>query len=69
MFRGGWSWLKRYDGVQIGGMVGLLLEDSLEEAVSDGGLAGSSVMASPEAAEMGSLFDVAGHGELEDVGT
>ena len=51
MFRGGWSWLKRYDGVQIGGMVGLLLvEGSLEEAVSDGGLAGSSVLASPEAA-------------------
>ena len=52
----------------IGGMVGLLVEGSLEEAVSDGGLAGSSVLASPEAAELGSLYCVAGHGKLEEVG-
>ena len=52
----------------IGGMVGLLVEGSLEEAVSDGGLSGSSVLASPEAAELGSLYCVAGHGELEEVG-
>ena len=36
----------------IGGMVGLLVECSLEEAVSDGSLPGSSVLASPEAAEL-----------------
>ena len=52
----------------IGGMVGLLVEGSLEEAVSDGGLSGSLVLASPEAAELGSLYCVAGHGELEEVG-
>ena len=47
---GGRGWLKRYYGVKVGGMVGLLVEGSLEEAASDGGLAGSSVLASPEAA-------------------
>ena len=52
----------------IGGMVGLLVEGSLEEAVSDGRLAGSSVLALPEAAELGSLDCVAGHGELKEVG-
>ena len=52
-----------------GGMVvSLLVECSLEEAVSDGGLSGSSVLALPEAAELGSLYCVAGHGELEEVG-
>ena len=60
--------MKRCDGVRIGGVVGLLLEGSLEEAVSDGSLAGSSVLASPEAAELGSLYCVAGHGKLEEVG-
>ena len=52
----------------IGGMVGLLVEGSLEEAVSDGCLAGSSVLASLEAAELGSLYCVAGHGDLKEVG-
>ena len=52
----------------IGGMVGLVVEGSLEEAVSDGGLSGFSVLASPEAAELGSLYCVAGHGKLEEVG-
>ena len=52
----------------IGGMVDLLVEGSLEEVVSDGGLSGSSVLASSEAAELGSLYCVAGHGELEEVG-
>ena len=32
----------------VGGMVGLLVECSLEEAVSDGSLSGSSVLALPE---------------------
>ena len=49
-------------------MVGLLVEGSLEEAGSDGDLAGSSVLASPEAAELGSLYCVAGLGELKEVG-
>ena len=53
----------------IGGTISLLVEGSLEKAVSDGGLEGSSVMASPEAAELGSLYCVAGHGEVEEVGT
>ena len=61
--------MKRCYGVRIGGMVGLLSKGSLEEAVSDGGLAGSSVLASPEASKLGSLYRVAGHGELEEVGT
>ena len=60
--------MKRYYGVLVGGMVGLLVEGSLEEAVSDGGLAGSSVLALPEAAELGSLYCVAGHGELKELG-
>ena len=46
----------------IGGMVSLLVECSLEEAVSDGGLSGSSVLASPEAAELGSLYASLGMG-------
>ena len=45
----------------IVGMVGLLVEGSLEEAVSDGGLAGSSVLALPEAAELRCLDCIAGH--------
>ena len=65
----GWGWLKRHYGVRIGSMVGLLVEGSLEEVVGDGGLAGSSVFASPEVAELGSLNCVAGHWELEEVGT
>ena len=52
----------------IGGMVGLLVKGSLKEAVRDGGLAGSSVLASPEAAELGSLYRVTGHGELKEMG-
>ena len=52
----------------ICGVVGLLVKGSLEEAVSDGGLSGSSVLASPEAAELGSLYCIAGHGKLEEVG-
>ena len=61
--------MKRYYGVLVGVMVGLLVEGSLEEAVGDGGLAGSSVLTSPEAAELGSLNCVAGRWELEEVGT
>ena len=52
----------------ISGVIRLLLESSLEEVESDGSLAGSSVLASPEAAELESLDCVAGHGELEEVG-
>ena len=62
---GGRGWLKRYYDVRVGGMVGLLVEGSMEEAVGDGGLAGSSELASPEAAKLGSLYCVAGHGELK----
>ena len=61
--------MKRCYGVLIGGMVGLLVEGSLEEAVSDGGLAEFSVLASLEAAELGSLYCVTRRGELEEVGT
>ena len=50
-------------------MVGLLVEGSLEEATGDGGLAGSSVLASPEAVESGGLNCIAGHWELEEMGT
>ena len=59
--------MKRCYNVLVGGMVSLLVEGSLKEAVSDGGLAGSSVLASPEAAELGGLNCVAGHWELEEV--
>ena len=66
---GGWGWLKRHYGVRVGGMVGLLVEGSLEEAIGDGGLAGSSVLALSEEAELRSLNCVAGHWELEEMGT
>ena len=50
-------------------MVGLLVEGSLEEANGYGGLTESSVLASPEAAELRSLNCVAGRWELEEVET
>ena len=45
-------------------MVGLLVECTLEETVGDGSLSGSSVLTSPEAAELCCLYCVAGHEEL-----
>ena len=36
----------------IGGMIGLLVECALEEVGGDGSLSGSSVLASPKAAEL-----------------
>ena len=50
-------------------MVSLLVEGSLEEASGDGGLAGFSVLALPEAAELGGLDCITGHWELEEMGT
>ena len=39
-------------GCMIGGMIGLLVECALEEAVGDGSLSGSAVLAAPKAAEL-----------------
>ena len=50
-------------------MIGLLSEGSLEEAVGDGGLAGTSILATPEASELRSLYCVTRHGELKEVST
>ena len=49
----------------VDGIVGLLVESSLEEAVGDGSLACASVLASPEASKLGGLDCVARHGKLE----
>jgi len=51
----------------VGGVVGLLVEGSLQETGGDGGLAWASVLTAPEASELGSLYCVAWHGELEEV--
>ena len=48
----------------VGGIVGLLVEGALEEAV---GLAWAAVLAAPEATELGCLDGVTWHGKLEDV--
>ena len=63
----GWGGLKRRCDLWVGGVVGLLVEGSLQEAVGDGGLAWASVLTAPEASELGSLYCVAWHGELEEV--
>ena len=65
----GWGELMRHYGVGVGGMVGLLVEGALEEAIGDCGLAGSSKLASPKAAELGGLDCIAGHWELEEMRT
>ena len=59
--------MKRHDGVWVGGMVGLLVEGALKEAIGDCGLAGSSMLATPEAAGLGGLDCIAGHWELEEM--
>ena len=51
--------------MRIGGVVGLLAEGSLEEAVGDFSLAGAAMLAAPEAADLGGLDGIAWHGEAE----
>jgi hypothetical protein len=51
--------------VRIGGVVGLLAKDSLEETVGDSSLAGAAMLAAPEAADLGGLDGIAWHGEAE----
>ena len=69
LISGEWGWLKRHYGVWAGGMVGLLVESALEEAIGDCGLAGASMLASPEAVELGGLDCIAGHWKLEEIRT
>ena len=60
-------WSERRGCLWVGGIVGLLVESSLEDAVGDGSLAYSSVLAAPEASQLGGLYCVARHGELEEM--
>jgi hypothetical protein len=53
----------------VGGIVGLLVESSLQEAGGDGGLAWASVLTAPEASELGGLYCITWHGKLEEVST
>ena len=64
-----WSGLKRRCCLWVGGIVGLLVESSLQEAGGDGGLAWASVLTAPEASELGSLYCITWHGKLEEVST
>ena len=64
---GGWCWLKRHYGLWVCGVVGLLVESALEEAIGDCGLAGASMLALPEAAELGGLNCIAGRWKLEEM--
>ena len=59
--------MKRHCGLWVGGIIGLLLERALEEAISYSGLAWASILASLEALELGGLDCVAWHRELEEV--
>ena len=65
----GWSCSERCGCLWVSGIIGLLSEGSLEEAVGDGGLAGTSILATPEASELRSLYCVARHRELKEVST
>ena len=57
-----WSWSEWRGCLWVGGIVGLLVEGALEEAV---GLAWAAVLAAPEATELGCLDGITWHGELE----
>ena len=59
------------DGVSslsVVGEVGLVEESPMEEAGYGCGLSGASNLATPEAAELGSLDSVAGHWNFEELG-
>ena len=59
------------DGVSslsVVGKVGLVAESPIEEAVCGCSLSGVSNLATPEAAELGSLDSVAGHWNFEELG-
>ena len=63
----GMGFLERRSCSLVGGVIGLLAEGSLEEAVGDGSLAGTSALTAPEASELGGLYCVTRHGELDEV--
>ena len=65
----GWGCSEQCGCLWVGGIIGLLSEGSLEGAVGDGGLAGTSILATPEASELRGLYCVTQHGELEEVST
>ena len=59
------------DGVSslsVVGEVGLVAESPLKKAVCSCSLSGASNLATPEAAELGSLDSVAGHWNFEKLG-
>ena len=60
-----------HDGISslsVVGEVGLVTESPLEEAVCGCSLSRASNLATPEAAELGSLDGVAGHWNFEELG-
>ena len=61
MARGGESCLKRCCCVGVGGVVGLGVKGAVEESVCDSGLTWATVLAAPEAAELGGLDGIAWH--------
>ena len=61
MARSGESRLKRRCCVGVGGVVGLSVEGAVEESVGDSGLAWATMLAAPEAAELGGLDGIAWH--------
>ena len=60
-----------HDGVSslsVVGEVGLVAESPLEEAVCGCCLSSASNLATPEAAELGSLDSITGHWDFEELG-
>ena len=68
MARGGESSLKRCCCVRVGGVAGLGVKSAVEESVCDSGLAWATMLAAPEAAELGGLDGVTGHWDFEQLG-
>ena len=51
----------------VGGVVGLGVKGAVEESVCDSSLAWTTMLAAPEASELGGLNGVAWHWELEKI--
>ena len=60
-------WREGVGSLVVVGEGGLVAEGPLEETVGGSGLAGSSDLAAPEAAELGGLDGVAGHWDFEQL--
>ena len=60
-------WREGVGSLAVVGEGGLVAEGPLEETVGGSGLAESSDLAAPEAAELGGLDGVAGHWDFEQL--